>query len=99
MPAHQYNITDYSPHLFWDVDRSQLDFEKNKNLIVERVLQRGSRHDLNLLLSQYGKSQVREVIKQLPWLDDKDMAFVHVFFNLPYHELKCYTRKPLNRYY
>lgn len=97
--THPYKISDFSLHLFWDVDRSKLDMQTNKNLIIERVLQRGSRSDLNLLLSYYGKNQIREVIKKLPWLNEKDMAFVHVFFDIPYQELKCYTRKPLNRYY
>lgn len=95
----EHNIAGFSPHLFWDVDRSKIDIEKNKKLIVERVLQRGSRSDLDALLNHYDKSEVREVIKQLPWLNEKDIAFVHVFFDIPLNELKCYTKKPFNRYY
>lgn len=95
----QYNIADFSPHLFWDVDRTKLDWEANKRLIVERVIQRGTRSDFDLLLSRYGKGDVKETVKELPWLDERDTAFVHAFFSIPYAELKCYTRKQLSRYY
>lgn len=95
----KYNAAVFSSHLFWDVDPEKIDMEKNKKLIVERVVQRGSRSDLNALLSYYDKNEVREVIKQLPWLNKKDMAFVRVFFDIPFNELKCYSKKPFNRYY
>jgi len=97
--SEKYSAADFSSHLFWDVNRAKLDLEKNKNIIVERVLQRGSRSDLNLLLSYYDKEDLKEIIKQLTWLNEKDRAFVHVFFDIPYNELKCYTKKPSSHYY
>lgn len=92
-------IADFSKHLFWDVDPSKLDLNKNKKLIIERVIQRGSRNDLNKLLSSYNRSEIREVLTQIGWLSEKDLAFVHVFFDIPYNELKCYSKRPFNRYY
>lgn len=94
-----YSIADFSPHLFWDVNKATLDLEKHKRLIVERVIQRGSRHDLDMLLSYYGKDQVREILKQTVWLNEKDMAFIHVYLSIPFNEMKCYTRKRSARYY
>jgi hypothetical protein len=78
-----YSINDFSPHLFWDVDRNKLDLQKNKQLIVERVIQRGSRSDLQFILSYYGKQEAGELLKQVAWLNEKDMAFVHVFLVYP----------------
>ncbi|MBA2499741.1 MAG: hypothetical protein H0V30_08455 [Chitinophagaceae bacterium] len=94
-----YSIADFSPQLFWDVDRNKLDLEKNKRFVIERVLQRGSRKDFNMLLGYFGKERIKEVVKQLPWLNEKDQAFVHVFFDIPYNDLKCYIRKPLSRHF
>ena len=99
MEKKAYHISDFSPHLFWDVDRATLDLEKHKRLIVERVVQRGSRQDLDRLLSYYGKDQVRDVLKQVAWLNEKDMAFVHVFFDIPFSEMKCYIKRQSARYY
>ena len=94
-----YSITDFSSHLFWDVNPATLNLEKNKQLIVERVIQRGSRSDLAALLAYYGKEQVREILKQLAWLNEKDMAFVQVYFGIPFNEMKCYTKKQSALYY
>lgn len=88
-----YTITDFSPHLFWDVDIAKLEMDKNMRLLTERVIQRGNRNDLDKLLSHYGKKEVAEILKQLPWMNEKDMAFVHVFFDIPYNEMKCYTKR------
>jgi hypothetical protein len=93
-----YSINDFSPHLFWDVDRNKLDLQKNKQLIVERVIQRGSRSDLQIILSYYGKQEAGELLKQVPWLNEKDMAFVNVFFDIPFSEMKCYTKRLSARY-
>jgi hypothetical protein len=99
MSSSSITINDFSPHIFWDVDRGKLDMEQHKKLIVERVIQRGSRKDLNQLLAYYGKEEVAEIIKQAAWLDEKDSTFVHVFFDIPYHEMKCCIKKPFSRHY
>ena len=37
----QAMITQFSPNLFWDVNSADLDIDKHKAYIVERVLERG----------------------------------------------------------
>jgi hypothetical protein len=81
--------------LFWDVDVSKLDWNKHKQLIVERVIQRGSLKAIKEVTDHYGIDELKIVLKQLPYLDKRDTAFVHIYFNIPLNELKCYTRKPL----
>ncbi|MBK8143467.1 MAG: hypothetical protein IPK57_22475 [Chitinophagaceae bacterium] len=49
MLVENYTITDFSPHLFWDMKPGSADLVKHQRLIVERVIQRGSRKDLDLL--------------------------------------------------
>lgn len=92
-------ISTLSPHLFWDVKPGTLDLVKHQRLIVERVVQRGGLEDLALLLRVYKKEEIQAAIRQISWLNEKDMAFVHVYFDIPYTELKCYTKKQSARYY
>ncbi len=92
-PSHKYSVTDFSPHLFWDVEPAKLNIENNKHLIIERVIQRGSLTDLDKLLLHYGKNEVREIVRQIPYLNEKDMAFVHVFFDIPFNEMKCFIKR------
>ena len=35
----------FSPNLFWDVDASTIDMDKNKRFIIQRVLEYGIRSD------------------------------------------------------
>lgn len=91
-------MTDFSSHLFWDVKQDAINPERHQRLIVERVIQRGSLKDLSLLQQLYKKDNIRAVIKQLPWLNEKDIAFVHIYFDIPYADLKCYTKRLSARY-
>ena len=42
----------FSEHLFWDVDKNELDMDKHKEFIVERVLDYGFMAD-RLLIKEY----------------------------------------------
>ena len=64
---------------------------------MERVIQRGSLHAIEEVIAHYGKEKINEIIKQIPYLEKRDIAFVHIYFNIPLNELKCYTRKRLAR--
>lgn len=92
------NISDFSPHLFWDVKPGTLDLSKHQRLITERVVQRGSRNDWRLLEKAYSREQIIAHVKKIDWLSEKDMAFVHVYFGIPYVEMKCYTKKQSAHY-
>ncbi|MEO9005023.1 MAG: hypothetical protein ABI288_09810 [Ginsengibacter sp.] len=83
------------PSLFWDLDISKLDWNFHKQLIAERVIQRGSLNAINEVTAHYGLQEMRNIIKQIPYLEKRDIAFVNVYFNIPLNELKCYTRKRL----
>ena len=41
----------------------------------------------------YGEKGVKEVIKVIPYLNDKDMNFVSRAFNIPFSKMKCYEKK------
>jgi hypothetical protein len=45
------------------------------------------------MLNLYGIDGVKNAIKELPYLNDKDMNFVSKEFNIPLTALKCYTNK------
>ncbi|AWW32957.1 hypothetical protein DN752_24110 [Echinicola strongylocentroti] len=42
------------------------------------------------IFNLYGYDGVREEIKEIPYLNPKDMNFVHIIFDLPLNELKCF---------
>ena len=46
-----FAITDFSPHLFWDVNPESLDMEKHKKYIIGRTLDYGLTKDWRLIVS------------------------------------------------
>lgn len=86
--------TEISNSLFWEYDLSNFNWEDMKVLVVQRVIERGWPKDFYAMIKKYGGIEnIRHIIKEIPFLSDKDMNFVCMVFNLKKEELKCYTRK------
>ena len=84
------------PHLFWDVNFNSLDEEKNKKLIIERVLNCGTLDEFFQILSLYGEATIKSIVINIGSLDDKTLEFAHTFFNIPKEKFRCYIKKLSN---
>ena len=83
-----------SPYLFWDTDRTRLDWERDAAFVIRRTFERGSLNDLLEVLVHYGREQVVGVLTQVEDLPDGVAALASVLFNVPAHEFRCYTSTP-----
>ncbi len=81
--------------LFWEYDFEKIDWQQMRNLVVQRVIERGRMDDFYAMLNLYGPEGVKQAIKQLPFLNEKDLSFVCNIFEIQKEQLKCYTNKPL----
>ncbi len=81
------------PSLLWEYDMQKFDFQKMRSVVVQRVIERGLPSDYYAMFSLYGIRGVRESVKELPYLNPKDMSFVCALLNLKKEDLRCYTRK------
>jgi len=87
-----------SSHLFWDVDKSKIDYQNMKKFIVERVIERGDKNDFYTILQLYGGPEgVREIVKKANFDNPRDEAMARVLFNLKKKEMECYKRKQLRK--
>lgn len=91
--SEQVKISDFSPHLFWDVNAESLDWEKNKAQIIQRVLEYGLIHDWNILKEYYGIERIGEVCRDLRSLDAKSVNFISVLTGIPKESFRCYILK------
>ncbi len=80
---------------FWDVDVQKIDPEKSKRFIIERVFSLGTLNDVSNLIRFYGNDAIKNVLKELSYLDAKTLNFVSLYFDLPLKSFKCYRRKQL----
>lgn len=83
-----------SDHLFWDIDISEIDIEKNSRFIIKKVLQYGLYTDWKLLKQLYGIDFITKVASQISDLDKRTASFLSVVGDLPKQNFKCYSTKP-----
>jgi hypothetical protein len=80
----------FSAYLFWDVDRTQLQVERSKVYIVDRVFSHGMLTDWHLLREIYGKEAIKEVVLNLRHLDKRSLSFCAAYFDVPKEDFRCY---------
>jgi hypothetical protein len=64
-----------------------------RDIIVQRVIERGWPNDWYAMLNLYGIDGVKSAIKNIPYLNQKDMNFVSHQFNISLSTMKCYKKK------
>ena len=82
--------------LLWEYDLNKFDWPLMRDVVVQRVVERGRMDDFYAVLNLYGEEGVLEAIKKIPFLNQKDMSFVCSVFDLKKEELECYTRTQSN---
>ncbi len=81
------------PSLFWEYDLSRFDWEGMRTLVVQRVIERGRMNDFYAILNKYGMKKIKESIREIPYMNAKDISFVCNVFGMKKEELKCYTKQ------
>jgi hypothetical protein len=89
----QINVSQLSAHLFWDIDQSKIDFDKNKKWLIRRVLEYGLLNDWLLIKNYYGLKEIGRVAIRLRDLDAKSISFISVLTKIPQKKFLCYTLK------
>lgn len=84
-----------APHLLWEYDLKNFDWQAMRTVVVQRVIERGRPEDFYAIFRLYGGLEgVREIIKNIPvFSNPRDISFVTSVFHLKKEELKCYMRK------
>ena len=84
--------------LLWEYDIDNFDWHNSKSIVVQRVIELGTPEDYYAAFDLYGGIEgFREIIKTIPYLNDIDINFVCIFFNLKKEELRCCTKRQLNQ--
>lgn len=86
-------IANFTPSLFWDVDRETLDLQKSKALIVQRVLERGHDEDWVLLKACYSIPEIVQTAMQFRSLEPTALAFAACLGNVNKEAFRCFTWK------
>lgn len=82
-----------NPQLLWEYNLSNFDYRGMRNIVVQRVIERGWPNDWYFMMNYYGIENVKSAIRELPYLNNKDMNFVSHQFDIPLKAMKCYEKK------
>ena len=80
-----------SAHLFWDVDRTEVDWERHAAWLVNRVLEYGRWRDWQILIEYYGKPELARIAVGLRTLQPRTFAFCCAYFQLSPSDFRCFT--------
>ena len=86
-------ISDFSSHLFWDVNKDELDLDKNSSFILKRALEYGLMKDWNLINRYYGFAAIVEMAKTFRSLEPKTFSFILTLSGLQKEAFRCSTIK------
>lgn len=90
----QHTNENVNPALLWEYDLTCFDFNDMRNVVVQRVVERGWKADWYAILNMYSLNGVKQAIKEIPYLNEKDMQFASLVFDIPFNEMKCFSNKP-----
>lgn len=89
--------TDFSSHLFWDVDKEGFVIEENTHFIVKRVMEYGFMSDWNLLVKIFGLDKIVKKAIELRELDERALSLLSSLSNTSKEEFRCFTTKQLTK--
>ncbi len=69
--------------IFWDINPEKLDWQKNAQFIIERVLTRGFTNDVRLIFKIYSRKQLTKAVVKSKTLDKKTANFMSNYLNIP----------------
>ena len=92
----ELHVSNYSPHLFWDVDLRKLNLNQKKAFLVNRVLDYGVMNDWRQLKSDLGLEEIGQIAVNLRDLDPRSMAFISVLTGIDIKQFRCYTLQQSN---
>ena len=83
-------LENFSPHLFWDMDKSKIDFVTAKTQIVFQVVEYGLMSDWILIQKIYPPEIIKTIVLNLRTLDKVTLAYLSHFFKVDKTQFRCY---------
>lgn len=77
-------------YAFWDINRENLDFSRDKGFIISRMFERGKFEDVLSVIAFYGKNETTQVLRNNKYLSRPALFLAHTLLSLPLQDFKAY---------
>ena len=81
---------DLNKLLFGDTDQSKIDWEKNANSVIVRVVDRGSFRDFWEIRKFYGDEKIIEATTKARCVFREAVHVLSSFYSIPLEKFRCY---------
>jgi hypothetical protein len=92
-------LPQFSDWLFWDSDKSKIDYQRDKNKIIRRVFDLGLIEDVVEALWYYPHAELVEALTTAAYLPQNALLLAQTLLELKFEDFKCYTTKQLHPLY
>lgn len=75
--------------LFWDVNYNQVDFNKNADFVINRVLLFGDLDDFKKIRNYYNLNRIKKAAKNSKIFDKKSLNFWSIVLHIPKNKFVC----------
>lgn len=91
--AENITVADFSKHMFWEVNKAEINLMRDRHYVVRQVFSCGLMNDWKLICRLYGIEKIGEIAKQIRDLDPKSHAFIALIAKIPEEDFLCYKVK------
>jgi hypothetical protein len=75
------------PHLLWEYDLTDFNFEKSADIVIERIIERGNMEEWRQMLRHYGIQKVLAVARSSRQLDVRHKQFTEIYVHSDFNAL------------
>ncbi len=102
MDKGNFNTNESKPNLekglFWDWKFYEIDWQKSRRSVIERVLERGTKEEWEEIIRFYGKDRIIGLLKnEIKFLPDYIIEEVSTHFNIKKADMACHIKTELRK--
>jgi hypothetical protein len=79
--------------LFWSFDFEKLDYLRDKNLIIEQIIEAGLQNDEIIMWKLYTYDEIKEVALNMESLLYENLVYMSFVLEVDMEEFRCYKNK------
>ena len=90
-------MSGFTKGLFWSYDVNKLHYIKNKDIIIEQVIEAGVEKDEILMWKLYSFEEIKKVALEIEYLEPTKLPYLAFVLKTPKENFKCFGKKPWYR--
>ena len=80
--------------VFWNCDLEKLDYIRDKDYIIKRIVETGTENDEIIMWKLYTYEEIKNVAINIEYLDKDVLTYMSFVLKINEEEFKCYGKKP-----